>query len=264
MDANVRLALTLSYLGGGFRGWQRQSRGRTAQGVLEEALSRLYGQVVLATGAGRTDAGVHAAGQVAHVEVPGHIPPNGVRAALNTFLPPDLRVLAVRAVPPDFHARASARGKRYRYRLAWGAPLPPWEAQRCWLLASRPNIAVAQACLLAVLGTHDFAAFALSGHSGHGARGTTRTLWRAELAARGRHLRVTLEGDGFLRGMARRIVGAMVEVGRGARPQAWFEALVNRGGGDPPAPTAPAHGLTLESVQYPPFRPPSRARLSRP
>lgn len=264
MDENVRLALALSYLGGGFLGWQRQPQGRTVQGELEAALARLYGHEVSATGAGRTDAGVHALAQVVHMDVPGRIPPPGVRAALNALLPPDVRVLSARRVPATFHARASATGKRYRYRLAWGGPLPPWEAQRCWLLPHRPDLAAAGACLERVLGTHDFAAFALSGHSGLGRRGTTRTISSAAVRERGRRASVDLEGDGFLRGMARRIVGALVEVGRGAQPEAWFATLLSTGTGDPPAPTAPPHGLTLERVLYPPVHALVHARLRRP
>lgn len=264
MDENVRLALALSYLGGGFCGWQRQRQGRTVQGELEAALARLYGHEVSTTGAGRTDAGVHALAQVVHLDVPGRIPPPGVRAALNALLPPDVRVLSARRVPTTFHARASATGKRYRYRLAWGPPVPPWEAQRCWLLPRRPDLAAARACLERARGTHDFAAFALSGHSGQGRRGTTRTVFVAALRERGRTASVVLEGDGFLRGMVRRIVGAMVEVGRGAQPEAWFANLLSVGTGDPPAPTAPPHGLTLERVFYPPAHAQAHARLRRP
>lgn len=264
MDENVRLALAVSYLGGGFSGWQRQVHGRTVQGELEAALARLYRRPVATTGAGRTDAGVHALGQVVHLDVPRRIPPAGVQAALNSLLPPDVRVLSARRVPPAFHARACATGKRYRYRLAWGAPLPPWEAQRCWWLPRRPDLDAARACLAHVRGTHDFAAFALAGHSGHGQRGTTRTIRTAVLRARGRQASVVLEGDGFLRGMVRRIVGAMVEVGRGARSEAWFALLLSEGAGDPPAPTAPPHGLTLEKVTYPPAGTQAHARLRRP
>lgn len=252
MDANVRLALTLSYLGREFCGWQRQRRERTVQGELETALARLYGEAVSATGAGRTDAGVHARGQVAHVDVPDRIPVAGLRSALNTMLPADMRVLLVRRVHPSFHARSDALAKRYAYRLAWGQPLPPWEGQRCWLLPRAPDLAAVSRCLTWATGTHDFASFALSGHSGHGHRGTVRTLTRAALGARGRRATLVFEGDGFLRGMVRRLVGALVEVGRGAQPESWFAALLAATGGEPPAPTAPAHGLTLEKVCYPP------------
>lgn len=264
MHSNVRLALVLSYLGGGFCGWQRQRLGRSVQGELEAALARLYGEPITTHGAGRTDAGVHAAGQVAHVDVPDRIPPTGLRSALNSLLGDDLRVMAVRRVSGDFHARASATGKRYRYRLAWGAPLPPWEAQRRWLLPGHPDLAAMADGLGAIRGTHDFAAFALSGHSGHGRRGTVRTVSLAELRPHGRQADLVIEGDGFLRGMVRRLTGALWELGRGARDRAWIEGLLAGTAPAPPAPTAPAHGLTLEKVLYPPSPPGAHARLPRP
>lgn len=245
-----RLVLRLAYLGGGFAGWQRQPAARTVQGDLEDALERLYRVPVEVRGAGRTDAGVHAAGQVAHLDPPFPIAPAGVRSALNGLLRDDLRVLAVHQAPPGFDARRSARAKRYRYRIAWGEPLGPWDALRCWQLPQRPDLARMRRALAAIVGTHDFSAFASSGHSGTGTRGTTRTIFSARLSVRGRHAAVVLAGDGFLRGMVRRIVGALVEVGRGAQPTSWFGALLRDPRTAPPAPTAPAHGLTLERVFY--------------
>jgi tRNA pseudouridine38-40 synthase len=249
MATAPRLVLRVAYLGGGFAGWQRQAGARTVQGDLEDALARLYRAPVAVRGAGRTDAGVHAAGQVAHLDPPFAIPAAGVRSALNALLRDDVRVLSVRRAPPGFDARRSARAKRYRYRLAWGEPLEPWEALRCWQLSSRPDLARMRRALAEVVGTRDFAAFASSGHSGTGARGTTRTILSARLSARGRRAAVVLEGDGFLRGMARRIVGALVEVGRGAQPPSWFAGLLRDPRTAPPAPTAPARGLTLEHVR---------------
>ncbi len=247
---SVRLALRLAYLGGGFAGWQRQPDARTVQGTVEEALARLYGRSVRITGAGRTDAGVHADGQVAHFDGPGSIPPPGVMRALNAFLPEDVRVIRAWAVPVSFHARRSARGKRYRYRIAWCPVLPPWEAQRRWLFPGALGITRMRAALRLVIGKHDFSAFALAGHSGHGARGTVRVVSKASLRVKGRRLDLVIEGDGFLRGMARRIAGALVEVGRGARDPAWMASLLRDPTTKPPAPTAPPHGLTLERVFY--------------
>jgi len=250
MPVPLRHSFLLAYLGGGFAGWQRQPDARTVQGELEAALARLYGRPIRTVGAGRTDAGVHAAGQVAHADLPPHIPVTGLQAALASLLPADLRVLRVRRRGPGFHARAGARGKRYCYRLAWGQPLPPWEALRTWQLPAPPALAAMRDALVLVEGTHDFRAFALAGHSGTGARGTRRTVSAARLSARGRRAAVVLEGDGFLRGMVRRLVGALTEVGRGATTEAWFRRLLAGGDVRPPAPTAPAHGLTLERVFY--------------
>ncbi len=251
MAEPTRLILRIAYVGDGFAGWQRQPDRTTVQSVVEEALGRLFRQPVRITGAGRTDAGVHAAGQVAHFDPPLRIPPHGVVAAVNGMLPASVRVLACRRAPAGFHARRSAVAKVYRYRLAWGSPLPPWEAQRTWLLPARPDLRAMQTALAFAVGTRDFAGLALSGHSGTGARGTVRTVHDIRLAGRGRRASLTVTGDGFLRGMVRRLAGAAVEVGRGACAADWLDALLRRPATRPPAPTAPAHGLTLERVTYP-------------
>ncbi len=249
MDSR-RLAVNVAYLGGGFAGWQRQPGVRTVQGVVEKALAVLYRGPVRITGAGRTDAGVHADGQVAHFDPPFAIPASGVASALNSLLPGDVRVLRARAVPEGFHARRSASGKRYRYRLAWGQTLPPWEAQRRWLVAHPLDAAAMASALATVAGEQDFAAFALSGHSGRGARGTVRIITSAYLRVHGRRFDLVLEGDGFLRGMVRRIAGALVEIGRAAQPPGWIVAMLDDPATRPSAPTAPARGLTLERVFY--------------
>jgi tRNA pseudouridine38-40 synthase len=246
----ARTVLVVAYLGGGFSGWQTQAGRRTVQAELERALERLCGRAVTVTGAGRTDAGVHAAGQAAHCDVPARIPVAGLRAALNALLPPDVRVLRARRVAPDFHARRDAKAKRYRYRLAWGATLEPWEALRTWEAPFRLDVAAMRDAARSLAGTHDFSSFALSGHSGTGRRGCVRTVRAVALRQCGRRLAIVVEGDGFLRGMVRRIAGALVEVGRGARPGSWIAALLADDATRPPAPTAPPHGLTLERVVY--------------
>lgn len=259
MDRPPRIALELAYLGAPFAGWQRQPAARTVQGELERALAELYRRPVAAVGAGRTDAGVHAAGQVAHFEPPLAVPASGIVRALNGSLPPEVRVLRAWAVAPSFDARASALSKRYRYRLAWARTLPPWEGQRRLAVPyALDPIAIAAAAAIAA-GEHDFAAFALAGHAGRGRRGTVRTVTDVRVLGRGRRLDIVVEGDGFLRGMVRRVAGALIEVGRGAQPASWFAALVREPATRPPAPTAPAHGLTLERVFYPaPHRPVKR------
>ena len=250
MDDRSRIALKLAYLGGGFAGWQRQPGTRTVKAVVEAAIELLYRTPVSVVGAGRTDAGVHAAGQIAHFDPPLIIPVQGIERALNAALPADVRVLRAWLAPASFHARRSAKGKRYRYRLSWGPTLPPFEALHRTQIHSPLDVALIDAARSRIEGEHDFGAFALSGHAGHGFRGTVRTVTVAKLTAQGRRLDIILEGDGFLRGMVRRIVGALIEVGRGAQPPGWLVALLREPGTRPPAPTAPAHGLTLERVFY--------------
>ncbi len=245
-----RVAIRLAYLGQGFAGWQRQLAQRTVQGELERALQKLYGEPVAVIGAGRTDAGVHAAGQVAHFDQPRALPHHGLRSALNSLLPNDLRVLAVRRVRADFHARRDAVLKVYRYRVAWGDPLLPWEAQRRVLLPGPPKLTAMRTAAEILAGTHDFAAFARAGHAGTGRRGTTRNLCEIRLLHCRRRLDLVFVADGFLRGMARRLAGSLLEIGRGAQPIQWLEILLGGAGVRSPAPTAPACGLTLERVVY--------------
>lgn len=242
--------MTLAYLGTHFAGWQRQKNARTVQGDLEKALACLYRQPVPTVGAGRTDAGVHADAQVVHFDPPLAIPPAGVLQALNSLLPWDLRVLHVVPVSSSFHARRAAVGKRYRYRLAWGKVLPPWEGLRRLWLPRPPDTEMLAEALRLLPGEHDFLCFSLSGHSGHGKRGTVRTLFVAALTCGKGKADMVFEGDGFLRGMVRRLVGAALEVAQGRHDLSWLKALLAGKAGLPPAPTAPAHGLTLERVFY--------------
>ncbi|MEW6338152.1 MAG: tRNA pseudouridine(38-40) synthase TruA [Acidobacteriota bacterium] len=251
MGKGTRIGLRIAYLGAGFAGWQRQPGPRSVQGDLEQALERIFGRRVPIVGAGRTDAGVHADAQVAHFDAPLAIPPAGLAKALNASLDADVRVLRAWHVSAAFDARRSARGKRYRYRLAAvGRPLRPWEAMRTWQVTHRLDVEALSVAADLLPGAHDFASFALAGHAGTGRRGTVRTISSARVSVRGRRIDVVLEGDGFLRGMVRRIVGALVEVGRGARDPEWLASLLQDPTAGPPAPTAPALGLTLEKVFY--------------
>ncbi len=242
--------MRIAYLGTYFAGWQKQDNARTVQGELEKALARLYRQPVSTVGAGRTDAGVHAAAQIAHCDPPLAIPPAGVLQAINGLLPWDLRVLHVAPVPFSFHARRSAVGKRYCYRLAWGKLLPPWEGLRRLWLPRPPDLEMLAKALRLLPGEHDFLCFSLSGHTGHGTRGTVRTLFVAALTGGQGKADIVFEGDGFLRGMVRRLVGAALEVAQGRQELSWLQGLLAAKGGLPPAPTAPPHGLTLERVFY--------------
>lgn len=245
-----RLRLQLAFLGTHFAGWQRQAGQRTVQGELEKALALLFKSPVRVVGASRTDAGVHALGQVAHLDAPLPIPPQGVHKALNALLPQDVRILQVRAVSQQFHARRKAVGKRYCYRLAWGRILPPWEGLRRLWLRQRPNLELLHQALACCQGSHDFSQFALVGHVGRGARGTQRRLFLAGLRARPWEADLIFEGDGFLRGMVRRLVGAALEVALGRQSLGWLHQLLEAKPTTPVAPTAPASGLTLERVFY--------------
>jgi tRNA pseudouridine38-40 synthase len=245
--------LTLAYDGTDFAGWQVQARpegprARTVQGELESALARLAGDTpVRVAGAGRTDAGVHALGQVASFDLPRAFEPVALQRALNGLLPPDVRVVDAAAAPSGFHARKSACSKLYRYELDTGPLQLPTRRRHAghvpWTLA--PEAVQAAAALF--VGRHDFASLASSGGS---ARTTVRTVTRSQAEFEAATLRYEVEADGFLRKMVRSLVGALIEAGRGAVTiDGLRSALLARDRRAWPRP-APACGLTLVRVDY--------------
>jgi tRNA pseudouridine38-40 synthase len=246
----VRLRLELAYLGTFFEGWQLQADRaggepvRTVQGLLETSLKEIYRTPIRLHGSGRTDSGVHAEAQVAHFDVPEGaplLPSKKIPRALNSKLPWDVRVLSVSEAKSDFHARHSAIGKVYVYRLRRGDTLHPHRGLVEALAGEPLDVAAMRAAAAALVGRRDFAPFSLTGSD----PGTTvRTLARLDVAEEGSLLVITAAGDGFLRGMVRRLVGTLRDAGRG-------RILA----GDAPArpgPTVEARGLTLERVLYPP------------
>jgi len=244
----MRFKLVVAYLGGPFAGWQRQPGCPTIQRELEIALQRVTHQrSVLVDGAGRTDAGVHAAGQTAHVDLRGAIPPDRLMVAVNRLLPDAIRVIRCREVSSTFHARRSARAKLYTYRVGWQPPSLPWLELRTATLAPPKAEAALVEALGLLPGRHDMASFTVPDP---GPRSTRRTLFRAWQSRRKGGITLHFMGDGFLRYQVRRMVGALFEVGWGRRSVEQFRSLL-----DDPRPghqvrTAPARGLTLERVYY--------------
>jgi tRNA pseudouridine38-40 synthase len=261
------LKITLAYEGTAYVGWQRQAEGVSIQGLLEEALARLDGAPVAVHGAGRTDAGVHALGQVASVRVATVHDPAVIQRALNAMLPGDVRVFAVEEAPDDFHARYSAAGKRYEYRVWQGLVQPPFIRAWSWHVPHRLDVEAMNRAARALEGTHDFSAFQSAGSDVVSA---VRTVTRARVERRdlpsgvagggaddegggagGFLVCVQLEADGFLRHMVRAGVGTLVEVGDGRRPDASLPRLLESRDRGASGPTAPAHGLVLVGVDYP-------------
>lgn len=254
------LKLTLAYDGTDYVGWQRQAAGRSIQGALETALAEIEGAPVTVAGAGRTDAGVHALGQVASVRLAHDIEPRVLARALNAKLPADIRVLGVDAVGAGFHARFSARSKTYRYWVSSGGVAHPFAARYAWHVAAPLHLDAMRAAGDQLLGRHDFAAFQSTGSQ---VRSTVRTLSSLTIERRpacgpegmiggtgAALLTVEVEGDGFLRHMVRALVGTLVEVGRGRRAADDIASVLESKRRDRAGPTAPAHGLFLVRVTF--------------
>jgi tRNA pseudouridine38-40 synthase len=249
-DLSIRtLKLTLAYDGTTLVGWQRQTEGESVQGLLEDVLARFEGTPVTVQGAGRTDAGVHAHGQVASVRMTCRHDPATLVRALNAQLPGHVRVLSVEDVPDGFHARFSATGKRYEYQIRNGAVVVPFERAYVWHLAEPLDVAAMRAAAALLVGTHDFATFQSAGTD---VVDTVRTITHSDVVRRdsGGLLAYEVSGTGFLRHMVRAIVGTLVEVGRGQRAAASIPALVAGRDRARAGATAPPHGLFLVRVVY--------------
>lgn len=246
-EGQRRFVLVCEYDGTAYCGWQRQINGPSVQQALEEALARLTGESVTVTGSSRTDAGVHAMGLCAHFDSATRIPPDKLAFALNTMLPPDIRIRKSGPAPEGFHARYSACGKVYRYAFfnsrhdcAIGRQ---YAAHVPLELDERLMHEEAQA----LCGTHDFAAFAASGSV---ATSTVRTIYRAQVTRSGETVTLTVLGDGFLYNMVRIIAGTLMEVGTGKRAPGAIARAIATGDRLALGQTAPAKGLTLMRVLY--------------
>jgi tRNA pseudouridine38-40 synthase len=248
--ATRRLALVLQYEGGPYCGWQRQPRDPSVQETLEAAIAQLDPhRPALAVAAGRTDSGVHAAGQVAHIDTAGPIPAHRWPAALNGRLPPSIRVRAAAEVPSDWHACFSASYRRYRYTL-YNARTPnlflaPWSWHRYQL---RLDERLMEAALQGLLGEHDFAAFERAGSSRSHSRTTVQEV---SLLRRGDLVEVEIQATGFLYGMVRLLMGQLVAVGETRLSLEAFERRWRRGARDEVKEAAPPQGLCLLRVGYP-------------
>jgi len=241
--------LIVSYHGEGFAGWQRQPNALAVQQAVEEAVAALTEESVPVVGASRTDAGVHARGQAAHLELARDWPVEALVHGVNHHLPERIRILDARRMAEGFHARKCALSKEYRYRLLRAAVISPLDAPFAWRVEPRIDIAAMRSATAFLIGRHDFSAFALAGGS-H--RDPHRTLLEAEWRETGPELALRLVGDGFLRGMVRSLVGTLVEVGLGRRSPEAFRGLLGGGERGQAGPTAPPQGLVLERVDYGP------------
>jgi len=243
-----RYRARVAYVGTDFHGWQRQTNApRTVQAVLERALGGLARASVKVEGAGRTDAGVHADGQVAHFDLPRELDPRTVREAVNAALPPDVRLLDVARAPESFHARFDARWKEYLYRWSRAEVILPREAPFVAPISPRAQAGRMREAAAALPGRRDFSVFAVrlsKSESG------VRTLESVTVEEAGDELRALFRGEGFLRGMVRSIAGVLADAARGKVPASRARELLRTGDRRALSPKAPAKGLTLLRVGY--------------
>ncbi|TMA64872.1 MAG: tRNA pseudouridine(38-40) synthase TruA [Deltaproteobacteria bacterium] len=245
----MQLRLTVEYEGAAYQGWQVQPGGPTVQEVLERALATALREPVRVRGAGRTDAGVHACGQVAAVRV-RHVPPDleRLRRSLNALTPDDVAVRDIAVVDDAFDPRRHARSRVYEYRI-WNAPVPsPFWRRHAWHVPLPLDVAAMEGAVAALAGERDFAAF--RGADAGPQRSTVRRVLETALRADRPLLVYRVEATGFLKHMVRNIVGTMVEVGRGERPPSSMRDILASRDRTRAGPTAPPHGLLLVAVRY--------------
>lgn len=243
--------LTIAYDGAGFAGWQRQEGFDTVQERLEAAFLTVIGEPVVVHGAGRTDAGVHALRQCAHVRIERDLEPDRLLRAINGNLPETVRVVDAARVPPSFHARFSACGKRYLYRCVVGRVLPVFARGRYHWVRRPVELARMRRGAGHLIGEHDFAAFATNpGYQRK--RGTVRRVDRLRIVRRPHGFDLFAEGNGFLYNMVRAIAGTLIEVGVGRREPDELAAILASRDRRRAGQNAPAEGLYLLRVLYPP------------
>jgi tRNA pseudouridine38-40 synthase len=247
--APFRIAIGLEYVGTAFAGWQTQDDVRTVQAVLERSLARIADRPIAVVCAGRTDAGVHALGQVAHFDTTAARAPRAWMLGVNGDLPPDVSISWARPVPRHFHARYSVSSRTYRYLILNRSARSALAAGRAALIHRALNVDRMRAAAARLMGEHDFSAFRAAECQ---ARSPVRRLYELSIERSGEWVRVDLTANAFLHHMARNLVGLLIAVGRGDAAPDWATAVLEGRDRSKGAPTAPAEGLYLHRVNYPP------------
>lgn len=245
--ADTRWRIDLEYDGAPFAGWQLQPNARTVQGELEAALLPLLGHPARVAGAGRTDAGVHAAMQVATFVSSAPREPHAIRDGLNARLPLEIACTQALVVPGDFDPRRDPHTKRYRYTWLVRSSRSPLRRSRAWHVRAPLDLGAMQQAVACLVGTHDFSSFRAAGCS---AKHPNRTLEGATVQAAGDEIHLIMMGTGFLRHMVRIVAGSLYDVGRGRRPVGWLSELLAARDRSRAGKTAPPHGLLLERIVY--------------
>ncbi len=245
------IALTLEYDGTNYVGWQTQANGPTVQSTINEALEKRLGVPVKVMGAGRTDSGVHALGQVCSFPTDRDLPLSAFREGVNVLLPPDIRVIEAREAKPGFHALHSAESKIYLYRILLRETGSALEHFRAWKLGEDANVGQMRQAAGALIGTHDFTSYAAADAEPNRIKTVTRIDIQEAQGTVAPELRIEVEGTGFLKQMVRTIVGSLIDVGRGHRPPHWIAEVLSVRDRQAAGRTAPAWGLYLKQVNYP-------------
>lgn len=245
MKRNIRL--TIEYDGTNYGGWQRQINSPSIQQELEEGLFKLTGEEIILQGAGRTDSGVHARGQVANFFTTSSIPPERFSFALNSVIPRDIRIVDSREMPLDFHSRFCAKARHYRYSMIMGPYGIALGRDYYYHIPVRLDIGSMEKAANLYIGTHDFKAFQAAGSI---VKSTERTIYDAKLTWQAPYLYFDIIGNGFLYNMVRIMAGTLIDIGKGKMDYSRVEEILEAGDRRLAGPTAPAHGLCLERVFY--------------
>lgn len=246
----MRYKITLAYEGTSYAGWQVQPNGLSIQTLVQRALETALRHAIQLTGAGRTDAGVHAEGQTAHFDTPLELDLRKMLLSCNALLPPDIRVRRIEPVEDAFHARYSAKGKIYHYHLHLGRVMPPFFRLFRAHLFGPFALEKVEKAIPFLIGTRDFTSFSNQPHRGAAAKNGVRTLRRITLASQEGGVRLEFEADGFLYRMVRNLTGLLVEIGKGKRHVEEIESIFLAKDRKLGPETAPARGLFLKKVLY--------------
>lgn len=244
----VRMKAVLEYDGAGFFGWQIQKDRRTVQGVLEETLSKRFNRHIAVVGAGRTDRGVHASGQVAHFDCPVNESVDSVYKSLNSMLPEDITFRTLEKVSGDFHARYSAKTRRYRYEIC--LEQSALARRYCWQVQDELNTVQMRKALMYLPGTHDFKPLAKLNPDVPERSEYRCTVYDASLKKKGRYIIFRITANRFVRGMVRAITGTLTDIGKGKKEPDVFKRILDSADRSLVSKLAPAHGLFLEHIEY--------------
>lgn len=253
----VRIKLTIQYDGTNYLGWQRQKKGQTIQAKIEETLGKIFKREIKIRGAGRTDAGVHALGQVATFNWDINFPINKLKKAMNALLPSDIRITDIEEAEQNFHPQYSVKKKSYLYYVCYGEDCNPFLQRYVWHYERRLNLYLMEEAKELFLGTKDFTPFSGSTEVKDKIRTVydltiehSEELYFLDMNIKGSFVKFRIEADGFLKYMVRNIVGSLVEVGRGGLTKRAIEEAIKNGRRPNPLRTAPPQGLFLEKIIY--------------